>query len=361
MGHGGHGSDVDIMTLLQWYDTWLKGRNTPMRTTKTPLHMRSLGTKTWVNTSTYPLTNAYSSLYLAEGGALKASRAADGGGDSLQYTQPSAPGGQLSYTSQPFPDGATVAGPVSATLYASTTGSNLHLITELQGVAPDGTTTRLTSGNQVASLRALEPRRSWTDSKGVMVRPYGSFEEDDYLEPGEVARVDVALSPRIAVLEPGHALRLVITTQVDPRTCGPLLGVNPCFPTATQLRTLPGTYSLARSAQYPSSLNLPLLSRTCLPSNAGSDVQPSTLRGPVRSASSPCVSSSRQTTAVAATPAPSRADAARALPATSGQRLPATGTPSALTCTAAAVLAGALLLRRRRSVSTARGGEPAQS
>ncbi len=356
MADGGHGAGVDTMTQLQWFDTWLKGRNTPMRTTKTPLHLFSLGTKTWVNTSTFPLTNAYTPYYLGEGGALTTRRQGEDGAEALQYTQPSASGGQLSFTSTPLRDGATLAGPISATLYASTTGSNLHLIAKLQDVAPDGTATTITSGSLAGSLRELNRDRSWTDKAGVVVRPYQTFTKDEFLTPEQVARLDISLSPRVTVLAPGHALRLVVTTQMDPKDCaGPLLGVNPCYPTATQLRTFPGTYSLAHGPRYPSAVNVPLLPRTCLLANGGTGTQPTTLSGPAPSAATPCVEAAGSSKASRNAPASRpgspntgvRPAAADVRPAAATVRLPATGSDSTLPFLALFALVAALAAKRR--------------
>ena len=40
---------------------------------------------------------------------------------------------------------------------------------------------------------------------------------------------------------------------------GAVLGVHPCFPSPSQLRTFPGTYQIFRGAGQQSTINLPLL------------------------------------------------------------------------------------------------------
>ncbi|MGH7749706.1 MAG: CocE/NonD family hydrolase, partial [Candidatus Dormibacteria bacterium] len=50
------GSGVDLQRLeLQWFDRWLKGVDTGIDATTTPLHLYQLGSQRWVDTSRYPL------------------------------------------------------------------------------------------------------------------------------------------------------------------------------------------------------------------------------------------------------------------------------------------------------------------
>ena len=53
--------------------------------------------------------------------------------------------------------------------------------------------------------------------------------------------------------------KINLTTMQDESKCGALLGVHPCFPSPTQLRTFPGTYSVLRGAGQQSTIYLPLL------------------------------------------------------------------------------------------------------
>ena len=62
-----------------------------------------------------------------------------------------------SYTSAPFTHATTLAGPVTATVYASATTSETQLVAELEEVTPDGTSYPLTEGALLGSLRAVEP------------------------------------------------------------------------------------------------------------------------------------------------------------------------------------------------------------
>ncbi|MFJ1596527.1 CocE/NonD family hydrolase [Streptomyces sp. NPDC088261] len=259
VGPGGHGEGVDRAVALDWFDTWLKGRRTDLGSATAPLHLYQQGTGNWVHTTAFQQVRAYTPYYLGRDGTLGPARPRSTGADRITYTEPSAADGRLTYTTQPFRAGANLAGPISARLTASSTGTNLTLIAQLDDIAPDGTATKITSGSLVASLRALDTDRSWRDAKGVVIRPYGTFTADRYLRPGRAYPLTIGLSPRVTRLAPGHALRLTLTTQTPKAACLAPLGVDPCYPTDPQRRTLPGTYTVHHSPTTLSAVNLPLV------------------------------------------------------------------------------------------------------
>ncbi len=277
VGPWAHATGIDQTIELRWFDTWLKGEATGMADTAAPMHLYQLGSANWINTNRYPMVTEYTPYYLDGAGALTQAAPTTSGADTIAYAQPSAPDGTLTYTSQPFGDGATLAGPISATLYASSSGTNLNLIAALYDLAPDGTATKLSSGSLVGSLRALDGSRSWFDNRGVNIRPYGSFVADNYLVPGKDYQLTFRILPRVAQLAPGHALRLTITTQTPAADCGAVLGTDPCYPTAPQALTLPGSYQVEHSPAMPSAINLPLLPYQCFPADGGNGPEPADL------------------------------------------------------------------------------------
>lgn len=285
---GAHGQGLDQTIELEWFDTWLRGEDTPMRVTPTPMHLYQQGSATWINTSDFPMLDHYTRYYLHSQGVLGKSRPnRHGGDDSIAYAPPTASSGSLTYTTRPLSHGATLAGPISATMYASSTSTNLNLITQLADVAPDGSSTTITSGSMVGSLRALDQSRSWFTKRGIDIRPYGTFTRDDYLSPGKAYRLDIQLEPRVTQIAPGHSLRLTIITQEPASACTALLGTDPCFPTAPQKKTLPGTYTVDHSAAMPSAINVPVLPYQCFAPTGGSGTQPDNLIS-VASHGTPC-------------------------------------------------------------------------
>jgi len=276
MGPWGHGDGYsDPTILLAWLDTWLKGRRTGMAETNTPLHIWQQGSGRWVNTATVPMLRSATPYYLGESGTLTARQPRTRGTEPIAYAQD----GALTYTTAPFHAGTTIAGPISASLVASTSGTNLHLIGTLSDVAPDGTATPLAAGNLVGSQRALDRQRTWYDRAGHDIRPYGAFTGESPLAPGQDYRLEFPMSSRVAEIAPGHALRLTVTTQTPASSCGVLLRYEPCHPTAVQRDTLPGTYRVRLGV---SAVNLPLAPYGCFPASGGTGAVPNSFRGPVQ-------------------------------------------------------------------------------
>lgn len=255
-----HGGGIDRNIQLQWFDTWLKGQDSGMADTSTPMHMWDATAKHWINNATFPVTTNYTPYYLGPGGTLTSGIPTTPGSQSIDWAQPTVANSTLSYTSQPIAAGATLAGPIGVRLYASASATNLELIATLFDVAPDGSATKLTSGYVVGSLAEQDPNRAWSDQRGLPIRPYGVFDKDRYLTPDRPQAFDFWLSPRVATILPHHALRLVLSTQALQADCaGRTIGVDPCNPTTPQTQSLPGTYKVTFSSAMPSLINLPLL------------------------------------------------------------------------------------------------------
>jgi predicted acyl esterase len=280
VGPWGHGQGLDQSIELEWFDTWLKGEHTDMTRTRTSMHLFQNGTGTgagWVNASTNPVASEYTPYHLTGGGALVAGRrgsrtgsVAGSSSDTIVWGQPSQPGTTLSYTTPSFPRGATLAGPISATIYASSSNTNLELIGTLYDVAPDGTATQIATGSLLGSLRAINPQQSWFSRDGVMIQPAHPFLADDYVPAGRTARYDITLYPTVWSLPAGHSVRLTLSTQEPTSACHSfltaLLPAVPCLLTAPQQKTLPGgVYQIDHSRFLPSSINLPLLPNDYLP------------------------------------------------------------------------------------------------
>ena len=257
LGPWGHGAGIDPSLQLEWFDTWLRGADTPMRHTKTPMHLYQLGTNTWINTPDFPMVARYTRYYLSASGALTAAAPKAKATDSLAFAPLQL--SSLTYTTPAFKRGATLAGPISASILAATSGTNMDVIASLFDVAPGGSATQITQGNLAGSFAAEDPSRVWHDKSGVDIRPYPYFDADRYLTPGKPVRLNITISPRVYAVAPGHALRVVLTSMQDETQCGAVLGVRPCFPSPSQLRTFPGTYQILRGTGQQSTINLPLL------------------------------------------------------------------------------------------------------
>jgi uncharacterized protein len=264
---------------LEWLDTFLKGQTTDVTDTSTPLHLYEWQANQWVDASTYPVTRSYTRYYLNGNATSQAPYAMNNGG--LSTTRPTSPAGAdtitwaapansptpasasniLDYTSEPFPNGALLAGPITARVYASSTTRNIMLVATLLDIAPDGTTTSVyniweADGALLGTDRAVDPSRSWYDSNSGLIFAYHPLTSgsQEPVNPGQEVAMDITLNPRMWTILPGHRLRLQITTQA------PTL----LAPTKPQVASLTNaTFTIGRDSQNPSYIDLPLL-----PSNA---------------------------------------------------------------------------------------------
>ncbi len=262
MGNWGHGEGLDIGVYLQWFETWIKGRDTGLQQTQRPMHLFEMGTQRWTNLARYPVVDRYTRWYLRSGGALAAAAGKAPGDDALAWALPDEANARLSFETPAYAKGATLAGPISATLYASSSNTNLAVLARLLDVAPDGTSTVVTKGGLLGSQSALDADKTWTDANGTRTWPWPKLERDTELVPEQVARLDIPMAPRQWGVRPGHKLRLELTTRSPASLCpedkpAPMLP-EPCGLTAPQQKTLPGgRYKIMRGGAWPSALNLP--------------------------------------------------------------------------------------------------------
>jgi uncharacterized protein len=155
------------------------------------------------------------------------------------------------YTTAPFANSATVAGPITATVYASSTTSETELVAEVEDVTPDGTSYPLTEGALLGSLRAVNQKRSWK-ADGITVLPYHPYTSASAsaVTPGKVTEYQIQIFPTLVTIAKGDSLRLTLST-VDTPHLTPLPG---------QLPDLAGgVYTISRSSSAPSSLTVELL------------------------------------------------------------------------------------------------------
>ena len=167
--------------------------------------------------------------------------------DQLSQAGPSA----TTYTSAPLSHAETVAGPITATVYASSTTSETELVAELEDVTPSGASYPLTEGALLGSLRAVDAGRSWTE-RGMTVLPYHTYAEASAkpVTPGAVTEYQIQVFPTLATIAAGDRLRLTLATADTPHLT----------PLPAQLPELAGgVYTIARSAGSPSSLTVELL------------------------------------------------------------------------------------------------------
>jgi uncharacterized protein len=296
---GGVGSNFNALEL-EWFDTWLKGVSTGMATTPTPLHYYDLGTAKYAETTNYPIVDATPTTYYFDG--RKSGSAASQNDGSLTTVKPAATAGAdrllwsplagticarqqdqwvmgvpslvtsqlpaavpcidddrpaqlgptaLTYTTTKLAKAKTIAGPITTTVYAAADTRDTQWVVNVEDVGPDGTSTPLTEGALLGSMRTLDTSRSWmVDEK--MIMPYHPYTKASAtaVVPGKVTRYDIEVFPTCSTIAAGHRIRVTLSSTDFPHL----------LPTPPQLAKLVGGhYQVQRTASAPSSVTIPLI------------------------------------------------------------------------------------------------------
>jgi putative CocE/NonD family hydrolase len=279
--HGDQGKGVDLTRLqLQWFDHWLKGRDTGITATTTPLHVVEPGGRTY-DTATYPVTGALPMrFHLQPGGALSTAAPTAGAADHLLFTGllstpcsrstqqwsaglvpeelcgttrvPAAPmPNELAYATSPLDHDLTIAGPIGLTLQARSSSAESMWTVRVEDVAPDGTVNEMSAGALMGSLRALDETRSWPSGDGGYLLPYLRLTPDARrpVPVGERVRYDIEVRPVFQTIPAGHRLRLVVGTSAFPHL----------IPTPQEGAALiGGSYEIEHDPAAPSFLEVPV-------------------------------------------------------------------------------------------------------
>jgi hypothetical protein len=122
-------------------------------------------------------------------------------------------------------------------------------------VAPDGTSTGMTTGWQTAGFRALDARRT-RSVRGHVLQPWHPFTQASVLPvtAGEPTPLDVEIFPTSWVLKAGHRLKIVVDPADFPHALPPAPGL---------LARLGGQVSVLTDAAHPSAVELPVVGSTC--------------------------------------------------------------------------------------------------
>ncbi|MBH0778317.1 CocE/NonD family hydrolase [Nocardia bovistercoris] len=116
----------------------------------------------------------------------------------------------LTFTSAPVTADTAVSGPIAVRLNTVQDAADGYWTVTVNDVAPDGQSTVLSSGQLMASLRAIDEANSTRSADGDYTdpRPFTSLDTRQPTVPGEPTVLDIALTATEAVLRPGHRLRV---------------------------------------------------------------------------------------------------------------------------------------------------------
>ncbi|MGH3854597.1 MAG: CocE/NonD family hydrolase [Pseudonocardiaceae bacterium] len=251
--------------MLAWWDHFLKGVDNDVSNGPT-VNYFEMGANVWKTAPAWPLPGTrWTNYYLSSGGQLVSTAPTTGQQpDTYDYDPrnpvPSvgghsccvAPGGSqgpydqrsverradvLVYTTPPLATDTEVTGPISVTLYASSSAPDTDWTAKLVDTHPDGTAVNLNNGIQRASFRE-------------------SSSAPTPIEPGTVYQYTITVWPTSTLFRAGHRIRLEISSsdfpQFDPNpNTGSWLGDS----TATRV----AHQTVLHDAQHPSALVLPVI------------------------------------------------------------------------------------------------------
>ncbi|MFC9998546.1 CocE/NonD family hydrolase [Nocardia sp. NPDC127526] len=129
----------------------------------------------------------------------------------------------LTFTSNPVTEATTISGPIAVHLNAVHDTRDGYWVVTVNDVAPEGQSREISTGQLVASLRAVDEAGSTRSASGDYTKPelYLDLDRRQLTEPGVPVTLDLALTPIDAVLQPGHRLRVDVFASNFPRGLPP--------------------------------------------------------------------------------------------------------------------------------------------
>ncbi|WP_242904785.1 CocE/NonD family hydrolase [Actinomadura terrae] len=280
--HGGHGTrsgaldfgpdaavDVDALQL-RWFDHWLKGAKNGVE--KDPaVKVFVMGANKWRTANAWPIPGTVNTKYYLNSEGSANTITGDGTlsttppsgrrePDRYRYDpdnpvpsfggrfQSSVPGGPqdqrlieqrpdvLVYNTPTLEKDTEVTGPISVTLYASSSAKDTDFTAKLTDVAQDGTSMLIQYGIQRARYR-------------------DSLEHPSLIKPGKVYKYTIKIWPTGNVFKAGHKLRLEISSSNFP-----MYDRNPNTGKefGTDRHTRVADQTIYHDADHPSSITLPI-------------------------------------------------------------------------------------------------------
>ncbi len=145
----------------------------------------------------------------------------------------------LTFTGAPVGVPTEISGAVNVHLNTVLDATDGYWTATLNDVAPDGRSTVLTTGQLVASMRAVDDSKSERATNGDYLAPYPylSLSDRQPIVPGQPTTIELGLNPTDAVLQPGHRLRVDVFASNFPKglPLRPLLNESRLLPQHIQL------------------------------------------------------------------------------------------------------------------------------
>ncbi len=221
---------------LRWFDYWLKGIDNGIvdePPVKLQIRKGGVGNYEWRQEKEWPLARTrWTKMYLSEKGTLRADSAS--AAETLTYSagamtkmgqatgtfsgsfDASAQSG-ATFMTEPFAEAIEVTGPLSLSLWVSSSTRDMDVFVTIRNIDPDGKDV-LEMGQQgqlvpVAKGWLRASHRKLDEARTLPYRPYHAHDERQWLTPGEPVHLMIEIWPTSMVFAKGHRLRL----DVQPR------------------------------------------------------------------------------------------------------------------------------------------------
>jgi predicted acyl esterase len=236
---------------LRWFDHWLKGNDTGYLA-EPPISIFITGEDSrWLQADEWPLPQTiWQPFYLHANGLLSEHEHwPHEGGTSYEDNTYNGRGG-VDFQSPPLVERTEIVGPITATLFVSTTESDLLLFASLWDIHPNGRRQLLTRGWLRGSLRAVDPSKSkpWLH--------HHTFQNPVAIATTNPVSYDINLVPIGHVFKTGHRIMLRVSSS-DTEQPGTF------FEKLSQghvLQQRPSWVTIHHDADHPSSISLPIIS-----------------------------------------------------------------------------------------------------
>ena len=125
----------------------------------------------------------------------------------------------LTFTGAPVTEPTVISGPIDIHLQTVLDATDGFWSATVNDVAPDGTSTALTTGQLTVSMRAVDDARSERSAGGDYTVPFHPITAASHLPvtPGEPVGVDIAVIATQARLQAGHRLRIDLFAANAPK------------------------------------------------------------------------------------------------------------------------------------------------
>lgn len=268
---------------LRWFDHWVARRQDPGLATLGPVISNAIGEDAYRSSPTWPPRDARPRRLFLTGaavpgrpGALTTTPGSVDGADVLPWHGASGTcsrsaqqaligippdtmctqdgrANDLTGLAYDLPAGTRplrIVGNLAARLFVSTTRNDAFLNVRVESVAPDGTVTTLTDGNDTLSFRALDRSRT-TRWRGEIVRPFHPYTRTSVEEIASGTNYEwwIEIAPVAAVIPVGHTLRLTIQ---------PSDAAQAVMVADRGARLVGGATTIHHGAKHPSAIVLPV-------------------------------------------------------------------------------------------------------